>query len=157
MNPNVERRDVFARGTRRTVAARRSDVDLPLENCRCDHSHSTEAESEYNARNRRELDVEPTKKRIETVIDDGHTDDNGERVDVADEIVRSSVARIKENRLLSESSKRKRNSTTPHLVIAAPMFPSKLSRPPSANWKIGRKRKTWQAVKVRLSSSTLQH
>lgn len=95
MDPDVERRSdpvalcVFA--AVHEFAAHGGVVDVVLDDCCGDHGKGGEHEAEGHALDGCELDVLLAEEGVEEVVDDGYEDDEGDGVEVGDDVVGDAV------------------------------------------------------------------
>lgn len=95
-DPNVDRSGVgetvssLARG-RLVVVARRFLEDELLENCGIQHGKARDKETGIDTLDRGEIDSHPPESRVDDPIEDGDQDDDGDGVQVLDQVVGRSV------------------------------------------------------------------
>lgn len=90
LRPHVDGREGVARV--HVLATCAALVDVVLDDGGADHGERGEDEAEGNALDGRELDVGFAERRVEEVVDDGDEDDEGDGVQVGDEVVGDAVA-----------------------------------------------------------------
>lgn len=110
MGPDVDRGWVIA--AVHVFAARALGVDVVLDDGSRDHGERCEDETEGDALNGSEADVCLAKSRVEEVVNNGNEDDEGNRVEVGNDIVGNTI---------TGHSGGLRREIVVHLVVAQPV------------------------------------